>query len=90
MRESRIKVKTHNHNPNYRLQIHNLFFKTGKNRHKRARMSQKEKMTSIWISWDTYRKILKVKAKMMKTNGKTRNPDEVIKEIIEFWNKHQP
>jgi DUF438 domain-containing protein len=54
-------------------------------------MSGKEKkMTALWVSWDTYRKILKVKAKMMKTNGKTRNPDEVIKELIEFWNKHQP
>jgi hypothetical protein len=54
-------------------------------------MSEKEKkMTAIWVTWDTYRKILKVKAQMIKTNGKTRSPDEVIKELIKFWNKHQP
>ena len=52
-------------------------------------MSGKEKMTSIWISWNTYRKILKVKAEMMKIDGRSRNPDEVIKELIEFWRKHQ-
>jgi hypothetical protein len=51
---------------------------------------KEEKMTALWVSWDTYRKILKVKAQMMKINGKTRNSDEVIKELIKFWNKHQP
>jgi hypothetical protein len=56
----------------------------------RTEMSEKEKMTTIWISWNTYRKILKVKAEMMKTNGRSRNPDEVIKELIKFWKKHQP
>ena len=52
-------------------------------------MSEQEKMTSISISWDTYRKILKVKAEMMKMDGHARNPDEVVKELIEFWKKHQ-
>ena len=51
-------------------------------------MTEKEKMTTIWISWDTYRKILRVKAEMMKINCHSRNPDEVIKELIEFWKKH--
>jgi hypothetical protein len=37
-------------------------------------MTAKEKMTSIWISWNTYRKILKIKAEMMKLNGRARNP----------------
>ncbi len=37
----------------------------------------------------TYRKILKVKAGMMKIDGHARNPDAVVKELIEFWKKHQ-
>ena len=52
-------------------------------------MSDKKKMTTIWISWDNYRKILKVKAEMMKIDGHARNPDAVVKELIEFWKKHQ-
>ena len=52
-------------------------------------MSNKEKMTTIWISWDISRKILKVKAEMMKIDGVARNPDEVVKELIEFCKKHQ-
>ncbi len=52
-------------------------------------MSEKEKMASFWISWDTYRKILKVEAEMMKIDGHARNPDSVVRELIEFWKKHQ-
>ncbi|MFQ6086962.1 MAG: hypothetical protein ACE5OV_02970 [Candidatus Bathyarchaeia archaeon] len=52
-------------------------------------MSDKEKVTTIWVSRDTFRKILKVKAEMMKIDGRSRNPDVVVKELIEFWKKHQ-
>lgn len=38
-------------------------------------MSDKEKMITIWVSWDTYRKILNVKAEMMRTDGRNRNPE---------------
>lgn len=47
-------------------------------------MTEKERMTTIWVSWDTYRKILKVKAEMMKIDGHARNPDSVVRELIEI------
>ena len=47
-------------------------------------MTEEEKMTKIWITWDTYRKLLQVKGAL-----KLKNPDETINELVEFWKKHQ-
>ena len=45
-------------------------------------------MTQIWVSWETYRRLLSVRGIMQRPNGKIRNMDEVITELIEFWKKH--
>ncbi len=37
-------------------------------------MSEKEEMISIWITWDTYGKLLQLKGILKK------NPDETVKE----------
>ena len=51
-------------------------------------MSQEKRMTQVWVSWETYRRLLAVRGIMQKTDGKIRNMDEVITELIEFWKKH--
>jgi hypothetical protein len=45
-------------------------------------------MTQVWVSWDTYRRLLTVRGILRRSDGKTRNVDEVITELIEFWKKH--
>jgi len=52
-------------------------------------MAKKEKMTTIWVSWDTYRQLLEVKGALMGKDGYTRNPDDVIRELIESWKESQ-
>jgi len=52
-------------------------------------MAKKEKMTTIWVSWDTYRRLLEVKGVLMARDGSARNPDDVLRELIEFWKKSQ-
>jgi len=52
-------------------------------------MARKEKMTTIWVSWDTYRRLLEVKGVLMSKDGCTRNPDDVIRELIESWKESQ-
>ena len=51
-------------------------------------MSEEKRMTTVWISWDTYRGLLQVKGALRRIDGKTRTPGEVIKELIQFWKKH--
>ena len=50
---------------------------------------EKEKDMRIWITFDTFRKLLAVRAAMTKKDGKPRTLDETIKELVEFWIKHQ-
>jgi len=52
-------------------------------------MARKEKMTTIWVSWDTYRRLLEVKGALMGKDGCARNPDDVIRELIESWKESQ-
>ena len=52
-------------------------------------MAKKEKMTTIWVSWDTDRQLLEVKGALMGKDGYTRNPDDVIRELIESWKESQ-
>ena len=52
-------------------------------------MAKKEKMTTIWVSWDTYRRLLEVKGALMSKDGCARSPDDVIHELIEFWKESQ-
>lgn len=51
-------------------------------------MSEEKRMTQVWVSWETYRRLLAVRGAMRKADGKIRNMDEVIAELIEFWKKH--
>lgn len=52
-------------------------------------MAKKGKMTTIWVSWDTYRRLLEVKGVLMDRDGRVRSPDDVICELIEFWKESQ-
>jgi hypothetical protein len=48
-------------------------------------MSEEKRMTQVWVSWETYRRLLAVRGAMQRANGKIRTVDEVIAELIEFW-----
>jgi len=52
---------------------------------KAFKLSKKERMMQIWISFDAYRSLLTVRGALQKLNGKRRTIDEVIKELIDFW-----
>ena len=52
-------------------------------------MVKKGKMTTIWVSWDTYRRLLEVKGVLTGKDGYARSPDDVIRELIEFWKESQ-
>jgi len=52
-------------------------------------MIEKMRMTTIWISPDTYQKLLHVERVLITKNGRNINPSDAIKELIEFWKKHQ-
>jgi len=42
-------------------------------------------MTQVWVSWDTYRRLLAVRGELRRRDGKIRNMDEAIAELIDFW-----
>jgi len=50
-------------------------------------MSEKH-MTQVWVSWETYRRLLAVRGELQRRNGKIRNMDEVIGELITFWKEY--
>lgn len=52
-------------------------------------MSEEKRMTQVWVSWETYRRLLTVRGVLRSSDGKIRDMDEVISELIEFWKKHQ-
>ena len=52
-------------------------------------MAKKEKMTAIWVSWDTYRRLIEIKGALMDKDGRVRSPDDVIRELVEFWKESQ-
>jgi len=52
-------------------------------------MSAEKRMTQVWVSWETYRRLLAVRGAMRRADGKIRNMDEVIAELIEFWKTRQ-
>ena len=45
-------------------------------------------LTSIWLSSDTYRKLLQVEGVLLTEQNSNINPTFTIKQLIEFWNKH--
>jgi len=51
-------------------------------------MPEKMRLTTIWVSPDTYRNLLRVERVLITKNGGNINPDDAIKELIEFWKKH--
>jgi predicted CopG family antitoxin len=52
-------------------------------------MTENMRMTTIWISPDTYQKLLYVEGFLITKNGRSANPSDVVKELIEFWKKHR-
>jgi len=52
-------------------------------------MTDKSKLTTIWLSPHTYRELLQVENVFITKNDCTVNPDDVVKELIKFWKKHQ-
>lgn len=50
---------------------------------------EEREFRQIWISQGTFRKLMQVKYALYKKDQKARNPDAVIKELIEFCKKHQ-
>jgi len=48
------------------------------------------RMTKIWLSPSTYRKLLQVERELVAIRGCKTNPDEAIREIIEFWRTQKP
>jgi len=52
-------------------------------------MTEKTRITAIWISPDTYQKLLYVERVLITKNGRSTNPSDVVKELIEFWKKHR-
>jgi len=51
-------------------------------------MSREKGMTQVWVSWDTYRRLLAVRGELRRRDGKIRNMDETIAELVDFWKKH--
>ena len=45
-------------------------------------------MTQVWVSWETYRRLLAIRGELQRRDGKIRNTDEVINELIAFWKEH--
>jgi len=52
-------------------------------------MIEKMRLTTIWVSPDTYRKLLEVERVLVTKNSGTTSPDDAVRELIEFWKKHQ-
>jgi len=52
-------------------------------------MPEKMRMTAIWISQDTYQKLLHVERVLITKNGRSINPSDAVKELIEFWKKNR-
>jgi predicted CopG family antitoxin len=52
-------------------------------------MTEKMRMTTIWISTDTYQKLLYVEKVLITKNGRNIIPSDVVEGLIEFWKKHQ-
>jgi len=52
-------------------------------------MAKKGKMTTIWVSPNTYRRLLEVKGVLIGKDGRPRSPDDVILELVEFWKEAQ-
>lgn len=42
-------------------------------------------MTQIWSCAETYRRLLAVRGELRRRDGKIRNLDEVIGELVAFW-----
>jgi|Deesub1362A_J573_1020465.scaffolds.fasta_scaffold01420_8 hypothetical protein len=47
------------------------------------------RMTTIWLSPDTYRKLLLVEKEIIARKGCNTNPNGAIRELIEFLEKTQ-
>jgi hypothetical protein len=50
-------------------------------------MSEKH-MTQVWVSWEIYRRLLAVRGELQRRDGKIRNMDEAIGELIASWKEY--
>jgi len=46
-------------------------------------------VTQVWVSLETYRRLLAVRGKLRGQDDKIKNFDEVIRELIAFWKKER-
>jgi len=51
-------------------------------------MSQEKRMAQVWVGWETCRRLLGVRGALRMADGRIRNFDEVISELVDFWEKH--
>ena len=56
----------------------------------RARISRmsKKHMSQVWVSWETYRRLLTVRGELQRRDGKIRNINEAIGELIASWKEY--
>ncbi|MEM3829182.1 MAG: hypothetical protein QXP36_08220 [Conexivisphaerales archaeon] len=48
------------------------------------------KYKPLWITSNTFNELLQIANDLVKKDGKTRSPDETIKELVVFWkNNHK-
>lgn len=52
------------------------------------KMLERMSELNMWVSWDTYRRLLAVRGELRRRDGKIRNIDETIAKLIDFWKKH--
>jgi hypothetical protein len=53
-----------------------------------AFMVEEKRMAQVWVGWETCRRLLGVRGAMRMADGRIRNFDEVISELIDLWKKH--
>ena len=49
-------------------------------------MVEEKRMAQVWVGWETYKRLLGVRGAMRMADGRIRDLDEVIGELIDFWN----
>lgn len=51
-------------------------------------MKDKTRLMTIWISSDTYRELIEIERLLVTRKGRQANPNEAVKELVEFWKKN--
>jgi len=51
-------------------------------------MVEEKRMAQVWVSWETCRRLLAVRGALQRADGRIRNLDEVIGELVDFRKRH--